>query len=212
MDSKALTRSPLWTRYSTAIAREFRAGVPFPDILEMNCAIKQRDLAPYEAHRRRLDELLWYDDPEPKTIIDLGAGYGAMAGFWPEGSRVFNVDLPEMLEIQASYILNDLGPLPKTDDDRLTTFEFVPFTEADRLPFDGAYLFSVWALTETTMDTWRYYIDKAPRLAGAYVLGFQRWVDETEPWPWRRLGRAFKTVRAWTHDDATRYELAAVNR
>lgn len=208
MDSKALTRSPLWTRYSTAIAREFRAGVPFPDILEMNCAIKQRDLAPYEAHRRRLDELLWYDDPaKTKTIIDLGAGYGAMASFWPPGSRVFNVDLPEMLEVQQSYV-GGLNSYERGD----CQFEFVPFTEADRLPFDGAYLFSVWALTETTADTWRYYIDKAPRLAGAYVLGFQRWVDEAEPWPWRRLGRAFKTVRAWTHDDATRYELAAVNR
>lgn len=194
MESKDLTRSQTWEKLGSDINREFSAGVPFADILAMNVAIKQRDLAPYEAHRKRLDGLFadWHEG-HPQ-IVDLGAGYGAMATFWPEGSRVFNVDLPEMLNVQASY-LKDIGweSLP---DGKVwqgpndVTVYLIPFTEADAVPWDGAYLFSAWALTETTPATWAYYIDKAPRLAAAYVLGHRSW-ERGDPWPWAQLADAF---------------------
>lgn len=217
---------------SAAIAEEFRAGVPFEDILEMNVAIKQRDLGPYAEHRRRLDSLLWYDAPLlPKGIIELGAGYGAMAGFWPPSSLVFNVDLPEMLEVQASYLLGEMGCTEHHQPRGFRGFEggklapktsiiLVPFTLADAVPFDGNYLFSTWALTETTPETWKYYIEKAPRLAGVYLVGWRTWIDRPgELWPWEAMRDAFMSTRSnlapYVDHEGRRtdsVELAAVNR
>lgn len=200
MKSEELVRSPLWSQYSRAIGEQFRAGVPFSDIFEMNCAIKQRDLEPYRAHQRRLDEILWPDDSGPKTIIDFGAGYGAMGPFWPAGSKVYNIDLPEMLEIQQHYL---------NDPDNV---KFVPFTEADSVPFEGAYLFAAWSLTETTLETWEYYISKASKLAGLYVIGFQEWAGVGQLWPWERLAAELKDVRVFKPIEPNSYELCGVNR
>jgi hypothetical protein len=213
MKSEDLLRSPIWSRMASAIARDFRAGVPFEQIHEMNIAMKQGTLEPYRKHRRALDALLWYDDPGPKKIIELGAGYGGMRSFWPEGSTVYNVDLPEMLEIQEGYI-KGLGVV----DGTITTA--VPFTEADSIDFSGAYLFSTWALTETTFETWDYYIERAAALAGAYVVGWRGFKDiPDQVWPWERLRDAFKTVRSdltpyldYDGDPTDSLELAAVNR
>jgi hypothetical protein len=216
-DGSQLAPSPTWRQLAAAIGRQFRAGVPFDQIHEMNIVIAQRTLEPYQRHRRRLDELLWHDDPGPKTIIDLGAGYGAMAGAWPEGSTIYNVDLPEMLEIQQHYIYDLSGALHLKAQEPVDllngcSFDFVPIAEADRIPVAGAYLFSVWALTETTRAAWAYWTERAPQLAGAYLLGYKQWTDETEPWPWREMADAFKTVRGFWDVEPDSYELAAVNR
>lgn len=208
-DASQLEPSPTWRQLAAAIGRQFRAGVPFDQIHEMNIVIAQRTLEPYQKHRQRLDELLWHDDPGPKTIIDLGAGYGAMAGLWPEGSTVYNVDLPEMLEIQGAYIA---GPAWDSPGRGNVTFDLVPIADADRIPVEGAYLFSVWALTETTRTAWAYWTERAPQLAGAYLLGYKQWADEAEPWPWREMADAFTTVRGFWDVEPGSYELAAVNR
>lgn len=224
MTSEKLERSATWRQMGDDIARDFQAGIPFPQIHMMNIAIKQHTLAPYERHRQRVGLFLWTDDPAPKTIIELGAGYGAMANFWPAAARVYNVDLPEMLEVQRHYLVNELHAQPLGDHTYQLpagpVIELVPFTEADRLPFDGAYLFSTWALTETTYETWEYYIDKAPRLAGCYLVGWRGWIDiPHQLWPWPTMRNAFKTVRAdllpYTDYDGAAtdsLELAAVNR
>lgn len=204
MTSADLTPSATWQQLAPAIGRKFRAGEPFEDILEMNVAIKQRDLRPYEAHRARLDELLWYDDPKPKRIIEIGAGYGAMATFWPEGSTVVNIDLPEMLEVQAHY-LQRVG---------VTNVELVPYTEADSVDFKGAYVFSVWALTETTPETWRYYASRVRDAAGIYLLGHTQW-EQYERWPWEDMAAQFPEVRVLQHPHSVStefMELAAVRR
>lgn len=202
MTSEDLTRSRTWDELGPAIGRQFHEGMPFADILEMNIAIKQRDLEPYRLHRERLDAVLWPHNDEPKRVIDLGAGYGAMATFWPGASHVTNLDLPEMLEVQEAY-LHDLGCEVRQDfDGRVffggqlqagVTIRLVPFTNADRIKFDGAYLFSAWALTETTPATWEYYIGRAKLLRGAYVIGHERWED-LEAWPWPQLSAAFVTA------------------
>lgn len=96
----------------------------------------------------------------------------------------------------------------------------VPFTEADNIDFSGAYLFSTWALTETTFETWDYYIERAAALAGAYVVGWRGFKDiPDQVWPWERLRDAFKTVRSdltpyldYDGDPTDSLELAAVNR
>lgn len=96
----------------------------------------------------------------------------------------------------------------------------VPFTEADNIDFSGAYLFSTWALTETTFETWDYYIERAAALAGAYVVGWRSFKDiPDQVWPWERLRDAFKTVRSdltpyldYDGDPTDSLELAAVNR
>lgn len=210
-DASQLEPSPTWRDLSAKIGRQLEAGVPFADIHEMNIVIAQRTLAPYQAHRRRLDETIWADDPGPKTIVDLGAGYGAMASVWPAGAHVYNLDLPEMLVAQGHYIA---GP-DWTSEGRefgSLTFDLVPIAQADRIPWAGAYLFSTWALTETTMPMWRYIIERAPQLAGAYVLGYKRWVDEKEAWPWADLVNAFLDIRVYRDVDPDSLELAAVNR
>ena len=229
MESKDLQCSPTWRQMSREIDRDFSNGIPFPDILMMNVAIKQRTLDPYKEHRYRLDRLLWRDDPHPKTIIELGAGYGAMATMWPENSVVFNVDLPEMLSIQRSYLVNDLGAIELGKDGGIftggqlnngVTIQLIPFTEADSLPFDNAYFFSVWALTETNLETWNYYIERATWFAGIYAVGWQGWTDiPGKRWPWKKLRSKFKTVRVdlstYTNCDGEQtssVELAAVNR
>ena len=74
MKSEDLLRSPIWSRMACAIARDFRAGVPFEQIHEMNIAMKQGTLELYRKHRRALDALLWYDDPGPKKIIEARCG------------------------------------------------------------------------------------------------------------------------------------------
>lgn len=219
-DASQLEPSPTWRDLASKIGTQHAAGVPFADIHEMNIVIAQRTLEPYQKHRRRLDELLWRDDEEPKVVIDLGAGYGAMATFWPEGSRVFNVDLPEMLAVQADYLQQQgyhhdaAGTAgerfynPETNID----IELVPITAADQVPAAGAYFFSVWALTETTREAWAFWTERAPDLAGAYVLGYKQWVDQSLPWPWQELADAFKTVRGFWDVPPESYELAAVNR
>lgn len=216
MTSQDLRRSTTWAKMAEEIARDFHAGVPFEQIHQINVAIKQGTLRPYEKHRLALDDLLWVDDASPKKIIEVGAGYGAMAGFWPAGATVYNVDLPEMLEIQEQYIerLTEAGQALDV------AIELVPFTDVDQLDFDGAYLFSTWALTETTPETWDYYINRAPELAGCYVVGWRGWIDiPGQLWPWGRLRDAFKSVRAdllpyHDYDGAPTdsLELAAVNR
>jgi hypothetical protein len=216
-DASQLEPSPTWRQLASKIGQQFNAGVPFANIHEMNIVIAQGTLEPYRKHRARLDELLWRDDPGPKKIIDLGAGYGAMAGFWPEGSTVYNVDLPEMLQVQQSYVYGLSGALalkgqPPVDLLNGCDFDFVPITEADRIPLEGAYLFSVWALTETTREAWAFWTERAPQLAGAYVLGYKQWADEQKPWPWTELADAFKTQRAFWDVPPESYELAAVNR
>lgn len=202
--SASLEASPTWQRMSAEIAADIRHGLHFSQSFQMNVAIKQRDLAPYHAHREKLDAILWHDDPAPKTIIDLGAGYGAMANVWPEGSRIFNIDLPEMLDVQRNYV-------PTVEGTQFASLDLVPITEADRVPIDGSYLFAAWSLTETTAATWEYWIERAPRLAGAYIVGFKSWVDAPEPWPWERLAAAFKTVRVFGEVE-NGLQLLAVNR
>lgn len=201
MNSKDLTPSPTWRSLSSAIDRQYKAGVPFSDIHEMNVVIKQRDLTAYAAHRVTLDTFLW-PKREPKTIFDFGAGYGAMAGFWPAGARVFNIDLPEMLDIQASYI-------PTVGVDHVVDITLVPYNEADGLPWDGAYLFAAYSLTETDRATWDYYMAKAPRLAGAYIVGMKQW--ERHDWPWLEMAQCFKTTRLFRDTDDSNFELCTVN-
>lgn len=198
-DSADLAPSPTWQEMGAKIETAYRAGEAFEDILEMNVAIKMRDLEPYQAHRERLDGCLWFDDTSPKRIIDFGAGYGAMANFWPAGADVTNIDLPIMLEIQQGY----LADLP-------VKVRLMPFTAVDTLDIDGAYFFAAWSLTETTPETWRYWIERAPRLAGAYVLGFKSWQDIT--WPWDALAGAFKTIRRFEEYEGHSMLLCAVNR
>lgn len=215
MNSADLAPSPLWQQYQREIAADLAAGVSHEDSFRMNCAIKMRDLSPYEAHRKRLDETIWSDAPGLKTVIDLGAGYGAMAKFWPDDSSVYNVDLPEMLEYQQRYVLGLRGAQPYGDgsvDVSGRRFWFIPITEADSIPLDGAYLFSAWALTETTRATWEYWIDKARCLAGAYILGHRRWSDEHEDWPWSEMLRAFNGGITFQPVPPDSWELAAVNR
>lgn len=206
--SADLVPSPLWQQYQREIRADLDAGVPYADSFRMNCAIKMRDLAPYAEHRKRLDALLWRDDPGPKRIIDLGAGYGAMASVWPKDARIINIDLPELLAYQREYV-DTVGDGNPAFTDR---FGFVPISEADSVDFRGAYLFSAWALTETTLPTWRYYIDRAPQLAGAYILGHRQWGDEAEPWPWSEMLRAFTDIREFRPVVPESWELAAVNR
>lgn len=213
LTSADLKPSATWARMAAEIARDHAAGQSYREIHQMNIAVNMAaGLEPYRAYRALLDELLWKDDPGPKTIIDLGAGYGAMATCWPEGSTVYNVDLPEMLEIQREYLHSKDFHLPEADHEYSVTFDFIPIDEADRVPFDGAYLFSVWALTETTPETWAYYIDKAPRLAGAYVLGYRGW--ESWQWPWQELANAFKRPILFRpcEYEANSMELLALNR
>lgn len=217
MNSSDLTPSPTWVKMAAAIEADMASGMSFEDSLTMNVAIKMRDPLPYIRHRERLDEVLWYDDPGPKTIIEVGAGYGAMANHWPCGSQVVNVDLPVMLGIQAGYLESQgfvSGQYRRTwtRQDCKTEIRLVPIDDADGLVFHSAYLFSVWALTETTMDTWRYYIEKAPQLAGAYILGFNQWTDETEPWPWLEMARQFIDIRKLRDVHPSSFELAGVNR
>jgi hypothetical protein len=219
-DASQLEPSPTWRKLAASIGREFHKGVPFQNIHEMNIVIQQGTFEPYERHRRRLDELLWHDDPEPKTVIDLGAGYGAMATFWPNGSRVFNLDLFEMLQVQAAYLAqrgfvhDGAGQAGErfVHRERDIDIELVPIDDADKVPLEDAYLFSVWALTETTRATWAYWIERAPRLAGAYLLGYKKWVDETQRWPWQEMADAFQHQRGFWEVEPDSYELAAVNR
>lgn len=206
--SADLTRSRTWERFGPAIAAKRALGQPWRDVMEVAAVINlDVGLTPYIAHAGRLQELLWHDDPTPKTIIDLGAGYGAMASVWPPGSRVINVDLPEMLEIQREYVAS----IAEGSAGFVESFAFIPFTEADRVPVDGAYLFSAWALTETTRATWDYWIERAPRLAGAYILGHKAW-EGGPNWPWDLMLRAFGEVRAFNPVVPDSWELAAVNR
>ena len=99
-----------------------------------------------------------------------------MRSFWPEGSTVYNVDPPETLKSSKATSRGSACGRHDHDDG--------PFHQADSIDFSDAYLFSTWALTETTFETWEYYIERAAALAGAYVVGWRGWKDiPDQVWP-----------------------------
>ena len=202
MRSRDLRLSPTWQDLAPKITAKHAAGEHFEDMLEMNIAIKMRTLQPYAEHYARLEHGIWVErrlDTNPPTVIDLGGGYGAMLNFWPNGSTVIMLDFPAMLAIQHRYASEVAG-------DRLNVL-YVPYDEVDRIVFDrhDTYLFSAWALTETTSDTWAYYIERAQDLAGAYVVGHDKWEDLPQ-WPFDGLAMQFERANLYPVENGVRLE------
>jgi hypothetical protein len=180
--------SPTWQAWANRIDEQIRTrGIEnWRDFDEIRRNITLSDVEHYRRYAQQCADGLWPNNSTPH-IIEIGAGYGGMAPFWPKGAVVDNVDLPPMLRIQQHWLETAEQP---------ASVQFCSINSFVDLPVTGAYLFSAFGLTETTLALWEHCLRSVfPRLAGIGLIGSWGWSEDgPSAWPWEETKAIFDVV------------------